>query len=508
MAIRNFKNTIIKAIAASLVCVAFLSFGASVYADPEPGEGETAATAQNTDNTDETQPSASINDPDATDITTEPANKLITVEMQRNDLLTEDQGNLPKISSSAYILYDAESGAIIAGHNYNDRMEPASTTKVMTVLLALETLDMSETVTINSDMAAQISLITDDYVKLGLQENEEISVKDLVYASVLKSANDAALVLGMYMGGTEEDFCKKMNAKAKEIGCINTTFTSSYGQAKSTNMLSAYDLALILEEAVTKTDYTKIAKTLSYTIPATNKYSESRELTNANRFVCTTEYGYEYYIGGKTGYTDTAGYTLCAASRKNDRTLIGVVLNATTATSRYSDLISLFEYGYSDFTTVSIDPSEFTGLVNETNQQLEELLSQTDLYLSEENTSYVDYLTITAGRAQMGSTNKVELADVVVDTTQSKQELNIPLCKVYSDKTYVVGNINIEIRRKSGIVEINPEKKSTLTPIRNILITAAVVAGLILILIVSLLIFRHMLIRRKGDNFRGRSKML
>lgn len=428
--------------------------------------------------------------------------------MQKNDLLTEDQQGLPKITSSAYILYDAESGSIIAGHNYNDRMEPASTTKVMTVLLALETLDMSETVTINADMAAQISTITDDYVKLGLQENEEISVKDLVYASVLKSANDAALVLGMHMGGSEEEFCKKMNAKAKELGCINTTFTSSYGQAKSTNLLTAYDLGLILKEAVTKTDYPKIAKSLSYTIPATNKYSEPRELNNANRFVCTTEYSYEYYIGGKTGYTATAGYTLCAAARKNERTLIGVVLNSSSATSRYEDLIKLFEYGYSDFTTVSIDPSEFTALVNETNQQLEELLSQTDLYISEENTSYADYLTITTARAQLGSTNKVELSNVVVDTSQSKQELNIPLCKVYSDKTYVVGNIKIDIRRKSGIVEINPEKKTTLTPIRNILITAAVAAGLILVLIISLLIFRHMLIKRRGDTYRGRSKML
>ena len=108
----------------------------------------------------------------------------------------------------------------------------------------------------------------------------------------------------------------------------------------------------------------------------------------------------------------------------------------------------------------------------------------------------------------MGSSNKVELADVVIDTSKGEQELNIPLCKVYSDKTYVVGNIKINVRRKSGVVEINPEKKSTLTPIRNILITAAVAAGLILVLIISLLIFRHMLIKRRGDTYRGRSKML
>ena len=505
MVIREMKKIIERSAAAVLACVIILSSGIAVFADPETEGTDTTTT---TTASEENKPSASINGTDPSDSTSETTSAFITQDMQRNDLLNEKQKNVPQITSSAYILYDAESGAIIAGHNYNDRMEPASTTKVMTVLLALETLDMSETVTVNSDMAARIALIEKGYVKLGLQENEEITVKDLVYASVLKSANDAALVLGMHMGGTEEEFCKKMNAKAKELGCINTTFTSSFGEAKSTNLLSAYDLALILEEAVKKTDYSKIARTLTYSIPATNKYSEAREITNANRFVCTTEYGYEYYIGGKTGYTDSAGYTLCAAARKNDRTLIGVVLNSSTATSRYSDLIKLFEYGYSDFTTVAIDPSEFTALVNETNQRLEELLSTTDLYISEENTAYIDFLTVTAERAQSGSSNKVELKDVVIDTTQSEQLLTIPLCKVYSDKTYVIGNINIKIRRKSGVVEINPEKKSTLTPIRNILITAAVASGLILILIISLLIFRHMLIKRRGDTYRGRSKML
>lgn len=510
MVITKLKNLANRSVAAVMAGVILLSFCGAVHADPDETSATSAEQTASTDNTssEDTNPSAIINDPDATTETTEPPKTLITAEMQRTDLLNEEQTELPQITSSAYILYDADSGAIIAGHNYNDRMEPASTTKVMTVLLALENLDMSETVTVNADMAGRISLIEKGYVKLGLQENEEISVKDLIYASVLKSANDAALVLGMHMAGSEEEFCKKMNAKAKEIGCINTTFTSSFGEAKPTNLVSAYDLALILEEAITKTDYSKIAKTLSYTIPATNKYSEPRELTNANRFVCTTEYSYDYYIGGKTGYTNSAGYTLCAAARKNERTLIGVVLNSTSATSRYSDLIKLFDYGYSNFTTVAIDPSEFTALVNETNQQLESLLQSTDLYLSEENTAYIDHLTITTARAQMGSSNKVELADVVIDTSKGEQELNIPLCKVYSDKTYVVGNIKINVRRKSGVVEINPEKKSTLTPIRNILITAAVVAGLILVLIISLLIFRHMLIKRRGDTYRGRSKML
>ncbi len=128
MAITDIRNTIIKACAAFMVCITLLSQGAYVYADPE-GESETSQSTQSTDETGETTPHASINNPDATTESTEPANKLITLDMQKNDLLTEDLQGLPKITASAYILYDAESGSIIAGHNYNDRMEPASTTK-------------------------------------------------------------------------------------------------------------------------------------------------------------------------------------------------------------------------------------------------------------------------------------------------------------------------------------------------------------------------------------------
>ena len=264
----------------------------------------------------------------------DPNDGIVTASERKTDLLSEVMADIPTVSASSYVLFDANSGSILLGKDYDVQKEPASMTKVMTILLALERLEMTDIVTINHDMAEAIKAITEDYVKLGLQEGEEISVKDLVYAAVLTSANDASLALGMYISGTEEAFCELMNAKASEIGCLNTHFSSAYGLSTPDNVTTPYDMALILNEAVTNTNYSEIAKTLNYTINATNKYSSVRDITNANRFVNTTKFSYEYYIGGKTGFTNTAGYTLCAAAKKNNRLLIGCVFNATSADVR------------------------------------------------------------------------------------------------------------------------------------------------------------------------------
>ena len=444
----------------------------------------------------------------ADEIPDDPNDGIVTASERKTDLLGEVHDDAPTISAASYVLYDADSGSILLGSDYNVQKEPASMTKVMTVLLALERLEMTDIVTINHDMAVAVDEITSDYVKLGLQEGEEISVKDLVYAAVLKSANDASLVLGMQMAGTESAFCDIMNEKAVEIGCENTHFSSAYGLSTPDNVTTPYDMALILNEAVRNTNYSEIAKTLNYTIDATNKYSSERDITNGNRFVNTTQYGYEYYIGGKTGFTNTAGYTLCAAAKKNNRMLIGCVFNAADPDIRYADLIKLFEYGYSTFTTVEITESEFSPLIDETNAQMNDLLSDTNLYISEQNLVLDPYITTTSTRAQLGSTNKLDLSNALIDTSAEQQTLEIPLYKVYSDKSYLIGSFVVKIEKKAGVVEINPEKKTNLTNVRSVLITFAVLSGLILLLVIVLLIFRARIIKRRKDEVTRRPNML
>lgn len=437
-----------------------------------------------------------------------PDDGVITQNEQQTDLLNEKHDNWPQINAAAYILYDATSGAILLGKDYETQKEPASMTKVMTILLALERLSMDQVITITPQMAKEITSLEKDYVRLGLQEGEEITVRDLVYASVLKSANDCCIALAMHMGGTEAEFCKMMNEKAAELGCRNTQFTSCFGYAKPDNLTTAYDLSLILQEAVTNTEYSKIAKTYTYKISATNKYSSTRELTNASRFISTADFKYDYYVGGKTGYTDSAGNTLCAAAKKDDRVLIGVLFNAGSSTSRYRDMIKLFDYGYTAFTTVPITEAEFTPIINDTRNQMVRLMSETNLYISEMKTALTSYVTTTSSRAQLGSTNKIDLSKTTIDSQAEEQTLEIPLCKVYSDKTYLVGKLVVKIEQKAGVIEINPKKKTHLTDVRRILVTFAILSGMILILIIAALVFRAKMIRRRRNESTRRANML
>ncbi len=224
--------------------------------------------------------------------------------------------------------------------------------------------------------------------------------------------------------------------------------------------------------------------------------------------VNTTTYGYEYYAGGKTGFTNSAGYTLCAAAKKNNRTLIGCVFNAEDPDVRYYDLLRLFEYGYSTFATVEITESEFTPLVEEANMQINDLLSDTNLYVAEQRVVLDQYITTTSARAQLGSTNRIDLSETVIDTQADEQTLEIPLCKVYSDKTYLIGTLVIQIQKKAGVVEVNPEKITNLTSVRSVLVTFAVLSGLILLLVIVLLIFRARIIKRRRDEVTKRANML
>src|SRR5659263_137804 len=167
------------------------------------------------------------------------------------------------------------------------------------------------------------------------------------------------------MGGSIEGFSQMMNDRAVELGCMHTNFTNPYGLSDEKHVTTAHDMALMMAEALKNETYTKISTTANYTMPATNKH-KPRNITNGNRFVSTTTYAYENYIGGKTGFTDMSGYTIVAGARQDGRTLIGVVLGASCSVVRYSELISLFNYGFENYTTSSIDPAEYTNLKKQT----------------------------------------------------------------------------------------------------------------------------------------------
>lgn len=258
----------------------------------------------------------------------------------------------PNIASTSAILVEASTGKILYEKNAYDKMYPASTTKVMTAILTLENCDLNEMATVSRNA---IYSLPHGYVNVNLQENEEISVKDLMYALMVKSANDAAIVLAEHIGGSVEGFADMMNKKAIEIGCQNTHFVNPNGIHNEEHYSTAYDLYLMASYGMKNETFRKYVSTVSYTLPATNKYPTADRIcmTTNDMIRSKSRYYNENVIGIKTGYTTEAKNCLIAGAQKNDTELISVVLhsgtNAEGLSERYVDTSALFNYGFEDF---------------------------------------------------------------------------------------------------------------------------------------------------------------
>lgn len=263
----------------------------------------------------------------------------------------------PNIASTSAILVEASTGKILYEKNAYEKMYPASTTKVMTAILTLENCDLNEMATVSRNA---IYSLPHGYVNANLQENEEISVKDLMYALMVKSANDAAIVLAEHIGGSVEGFADKMNEKAKEIGCQNTHFVNPNGIHNENHYSTAYDLYLMASYGMKNETFRKYVSTVSYTLPATNKYPVPDRIcmTTNDMIRPKSRYYNQDVIGIKTGYTTEAKNCLISAARKNDTELISVVLhsgtNAEGLSERYIDTQNLFDYGFNNFAFTDI----------------------------------------------------------------------------------------------------------------------------------------------------------
>lgn len=258
----------------------------------------------------------------------------------------------PTVASSAAILVEASTGKILYEKNAYEKMYPASTTKVMTAILILENCDLNEMATVSHNA---IYSLPSGYVNANLQKGEEISVKDLMYALMVKSANDAAIVLAEHLDGSVEGFADRMNTKAAELGCQNTHFVNPNGIHNENHYSTAYDLYLMASYAMKNETFRKYVSTASYTLPSTNLYpATDRVCVTTNDMIRPkSKYYDENVIGVKTGYTAEAKNCLIAASQKDGTELISVILhsgtNAEGLSERYVDTAALFDYGFENF---------------------------------------------------------------------------------------------------------------------------------------------------------------
>ncbi|MHB1453979.1 MAG: D-alanyl-D-alanine carboxypeptidase family protein [Saccharofermentanales bacterium] len=397
----------------------------------------TAVSAQGTANSDAASSTAVWSDPASAG---SDASSLL-----QTSLLDPAGAGSPAVEGKAYVLYDAQSGTFLLGKNQDTPLSPASITKVMTVLLAFEHLKLTDTITVTRDMFKDIP---NDYVRLGLVDEEVITVEEALYACLLISANDAAMALALAMGGSEAGFVAMMNEKATELGCHNTNFTNPYGYADKDHLTTAHDMALIMAEALRHDLYTTISTTRNYPMQPTNKFAEPRGIISGNRFVSSKKYAYADYIGGKTGYTDMSGYTIVAGARHNGRTLISVILGASRSEVRYANLISLFDYGFTAYSTDRVDPAEFESIKAQALAQVTSDIEEAGyaLMISGTALNLDGYITTASTTDAGGYRCSIDMSRTAVQPDLADQVLQMPLYRQYNDGTTTrVGTLEVTV---------------------------------------------------------------
>jgi D-alanyl-D-alanine carboxypeptidase (penicillin-binding protein 5/6) len=264
------------------------------------------------------------------------------------------------------ILVDLDSGTTLYQVNYMMPRRPASLTKVMTILLALEAVERGE-VTMDTIITAGLDCqngMGDDSSSVYIVAGEQMTLRDLLYCAAVSSGNDACNVIASYLGNGIPGFVERMNQRAAELGCTQTRFVDPNGLSND-NYTCAYDLYLITREAMRHPDFMEICDAHAYTVPATN-LNPARELKNSNALISPDGiygpgYLYEGAHGVKTGYTRAAGYCLISTAEKDDMHLLAIVMGCdgpylSDTETRYNFVNSaiLYDWAFSNFTSRTI----------------------------------------------------------------------------------------------------------------------------------------------------------
>ncbi|WP_425329679.1 D-alanyl-D-alanine carboxypeptidase family protein [Tissierella praeacuta] len=260
------------------------------------------------------------------------------------------------LSGEGAILIDMDTSEILYEKNSHSQLYPASTTKIITAILAIENGNMEDIVTIDEEV---VNLTSGSHI--ALEPGEKMSLEQLLNALLIESANDAACAIAKHISGSIEEFSKLMNEKAKSIGAVNTNFVNPNGLPNEDHKTTAYDLALIARYAMQNEKFKSIVKNYTYIIPVTNKKSEPRYLKSANKLLYSNEkidvdgkivpIKYDGVNGVKSGYTVAAQQCLVISLEKDGHRLIAVVLKAN-GKNIYSDIHKLLNYGISNFENV------------------------------------------------------------------------------------------------------------------------------------------------------------
>lgn len=271
--------------------------------------------------------------------------KVDTYDEKNPQNLTADD-----IEGEAAIVIDYKTGQVLFEKNADQKLYPASTTKAMTCLLALEYGHLNDMVTIPKD----VSKVPADSSLVPVKPGERMPFIDLLYGLMMHSGNDAAVAVAVIVAGSVDNFVAMMNQRARDLGCENTHFANPHGYQDETHYTTARDLATIAREAMKNETFREIVSAKSYTMAATDKRDKLKLATSNAMFVKTSPYYYQYEVGVKTGYHSKAMHCFIGAAKKDGISLISVTLKSTKA-GKWIDTKRLMEYGFAQYKTFAFD---------------------------------------------------------------------------------------------------------------------------------------------------------
>lgn len=300
--------------------------------------------------------------------------------------INAEEVDLAKNAKSA-ILVETSTGKIIYEKNKDEKRSPASMTKMMTLLLTMEALENGN-VKLDDKVHISKKAASMGGTQLFIEEGSDVELLTLLKGMGIGSANDAAVAVAEYIGGTEENFVNMMNKRAKELGCKNTSFKNPHGLDEDGHYTTAYDMSLIARELLKYPLILKITSTYEENI---NVSGENHWLVNTNKLVRF----YAGIDGLKTGYTSKAMYCLAATMEKNNMRLLSIVMGENNKDNRSSDTIAMMEYGFSMYGSKNIlNKNEFEETMvvkNATNREVKYYLDKDVNLIVNKNDKNVKY---------------------------------------------------------------------------------------------------------------------
>ncbi len=348
----------------------------------------------------------------------------------------------PSVNSQTAILIESETGTILYEKGAHQQMYPASITKILTTLIATEMCELDEQVTFTQEALATIPY---DSSRIWVDAKEYMSMEDCLAAILIVSANDVAAGVAEHIAGDLDSFADIMNERAEELGCLNSHFVNSHGYHDPEHYTTAYDMAQIGRAFFENDLLSGLAKERYFKVDPTPGQPDAIWELNKNQLLETRAYEYDYLIGSKTGYTSDAGQTLISCAQKDGMKLICVVMNAKSP-DQYKDTVTLFDFGFSNFTTANIYDNDNTYVSADSSYGMDvvDVLGDSSPLLNMDRNSIV---VLPKSAAFSDVTSYIKMAE--------ENEAGMATAH-YQYGTHDIGNAQIYITAHTGSLQENP----------------------------------------------------